>query len=87
VAFATLAVMPAQPATAIAALTVDCSDAKAMVQFYRDAFGGRTDPDLSNLDCKHRRVVVLRQPAEAVECCGHLAREVASAVPGVVEDH
>lgn len=43
--------MSPQPATAIAALTVDCSDAKAMVQFYRDAFGGSADPDFPNLDC------------------------------------
>jgi catechol 2,3-dioxygenase-like lactoylglutathione lyase family enzyme len=46
-----LSVMPARAATAIAALTVDCTDAKAMVQFYRDAFGGRADPDFPNLDC------------------------------------
>ncbi|CAA9372268.1 MAG: hypothetical protein AVDCRST_MAG75-174, partial [uncultured Propionibacteriaceae bacterium] len=39
------------PATAIAALTVDCSDAKAMVQFYRVAFGGSADPDFPDLDC------------------------------------
>jgi predicted enzyme related to lactoylglutathione lyase len=33
------------------ALTVDCSDGKAMVQFYSDAFGGSADPDFPNLDC------------------------------------
>lgn len=43
--------MPPQPATAIAALTVDCSDAKAMVRFYEEAFGGSADPDFPNLDC------------------------------------
>ncbi|MBO1756901.1 VOC family protein [Allobranchiibius sp. CTAmp26] len=42
--------MPPQPASAIAALTVDCSDAKAMVRFYTDAFGGRADPDFPNVD-------------------------------------
>lgn len=43
--------MSPPPATAIAALTVDCSDAKAMVQFYRDAFGGSADPEFPHLDC------------------------------------
>jgi hypothetical protein len=47
----TLTTMSPEPATAIAALTVDCSDAKAMVLFYRDAFGGSPDPDFPNLDC------------------------------------
>jgi catechol 2,3-dioxygenase-like lactoylglutathione lyase family enzyme len=43
--------MSPPPATAIAALTVDCSDAKAMVQFYTDAFGGSADSDFPHLDC------------------------------------
>lgn len=43
--------MSTLPATAIAALTVDCSDAKAMVMFYKEAFGGRADPDFPHLDC------------------------------------
>ncbi|WP_375433149.1 VOC family protein [uncultured Friedmanniella sp.] len=43
--------MPATPATTLAALTVDCADAKAMVRFYRDAFDGSADPDLPGLDC------------------------------------
>ena len=43
--------MSPPPAAAIAALTVDCSDAKAMVRFYRDAFGGHADPDFPHLDC------------------------------------
>lgn len=42
--------MPAR-ATTIAALTVDCADAGAMVQFYREAFDGRPDPDFPHLDC------------------------------------
>lgn len=41
--------MPPQPATAIAALTIDCSDAKAMVRFYNDAFGGSADPAFPNV--------------------------------------
>lgn len=48
---ATLLLMSRHPATAIAALTVDCDDAKAMVQFYTDAFGGSADPDFPHLDC------------------------------------
>jgi len=43
--------MSPQPVTGIAALTVDCSDAMAMMQFYKDALGGRSDPDFPHLDC------------------------------------
>jgi hypothetical protein len=32
-------------------LTVDCDDAKAMVQFYSHAFGGIAEPDFPHLDC------------------------------------
>lgn len=42
--------MSTLPTTAIAALTVDCSDAKAMVTFYKEGFGGRADADFSHLD-------------------------------------
>ena len=43
--------MSRHPTTAIAALTVDCDDARVMVQFYKDAFGGSADPDFPHLDC------------------------------------
>ena len=43
--------MSPEPATAIAALTVDCSDAKTMVLFYRKAYGGSHEPDFPHLDC------------------------------------
>jgi len=43
--------MSPHPTTTIGALTIDCSDAKPMVRFYKDAFGGTPDPDFPDLDC------------------------------------
>lgn len=43
--------MSGSVATAIAALTIDCSDSTAMVRFYEDAFGGHADSDFGHLDC------------------------------------
>ncbi len=74
---ATLSCMSNYPATAIGALTVDCDDAKAMVQFYTDAFGGRPDPTFPHLDCVRVDGLLLlfrelkgwsRQPGPARTC-------------------